>query len=110
MRLHFVNRRCNRTCSLNANFRLTASLTLAESPGQPSEERVEGLYIQTTLGGSPLIYYLLDQCRLHLHPSHRTDLPTYLPQSQLMIVPIANQRGVKGHAPQLVSPVTDKLT
>ena len=67
---------------------------LAESPGQPSEERVKGLYVQTTLGDCPLIYYLLDQCWIHLHPSHRTDLPTHLPQSQLMTVPIVNQRGM----------------
>ena len=53
MRLHFVNRRCNRTCSLNANFKLTASLTLAESPGQPSEERVEGLYPHVPAEGFP---------------------------------------------------------
>lgn len=27
---------------------------------------------------------LLDQCLLHLHPTHRADLPTYLPLPQLI--------------------------
>ena len=35
---------------------------------------------------------LLDQCLFHLHPIHMTDLPTYLPRPQLVIVLTVNSK------------------
>ena len=32
------------------------------------------------------VHPLLDQCLLYLYPTHMTDLPTYLPLPQLVIV------------------------
>ena len=32
------------------------------------------------------VHPLPNRCLLHLHPTHLTDLPTYLPQAQLVIV------------------------
>ena len=66
-----------------------------------------------------LVYPLLSQYLLHLHPTHMTDLPTYLPLPQLVIVLtfrserlhlIAYQSGGEGRAPLLVSLVTDEPT
>ena len=54
------------------------------------------------------VHPLPNQCLLHLHPPHRTDLPTYLPQ-----VPASDcsyQRSGEGCAPLLVSLVTDEPT
>ena len=65
------------------------------------------------------VHPLLDQHLLHLHPTHRTDLPTYLPWPQLVIVLtvgaehlhlLAYRSGGKGRAPLLVSLVTDEPT
>ena len=56
------------------------------------------------LSGHPLP----DQCLLHLHPTHMTDLPMYLPQ-----VPAGDcsyQSGGEGRAPLLVSLVTNEPT
>ena len=54
------------------------------------------------------VHFLPDQCLLYLYLMHMTDLPTYLPQAP------ANdcfyQRGDKGHAPLLVSLVTNEPT
>ena len=50
---------------------------------------------------------LLDQCLVHLYPTHMTDLPTYLPQA-----PATNERsyqwGSEGQAPLLVSLVANE--
>ena len=54
------------------------------------------------------VHPLLDQCLLHLHPTHLPDLPTYLPQ-----VPASDgsyQRVSEGRASLLVSLVTDEST
>ena len=51
---------------------------------------------------------LLDQCLLHLHPTHRTHLPTYSPQAPAG--DCSYQRGSEGRAPLLVSLVTDEST
>ena len=47
----------------------------------------------------------LNQCLLHLHPTHITDLPTYLPQ-----LATASQRGGEGRAPLLFSLLTNEPT
>ena len=52
------------------------------------------------------VHPLPDQCQLHLHPSHMTDLPTYLPQAQLVTVLIKGE----GRAALLVSLVTNEPT
>lgn len=58
------------------------------------------------------VHPLLDQWLLHLYTIHMTDLPTYLPQTQLVIILALNQnistmvafrRGSEGCAPLLVS-------
>ena len=54
------------------------------------------------------VHPLFDQHLLHLHPTHMTDLPMYLPLPQLVVV--FNQRGGEGRAPRLVSLVTDEPT
>ena len=55
----------------------------------------------------PSVYSLLTQYLLHLHPTHMTDLPTYLPQA-----PATNERsyqwGSEGQAPLLVSLVANE--
>ena len=65
------------------------------------------------------VHPLFLQCLLHLHPIHVTDLPTYLPLPQLVIVlaldqnistEIAYQRAHEGCAPLLVSLVTEEPT
>ena len=65
------------------------------------------------------VHSLLHQRPLHLHPTHMTDLPTYLCGHQLVIVLIldqniytltAYQRGNERYVPLLVSPVTGKPT
>ena len=43
----------------------------------------------------------LDQCLLHLHPTHMTDLPARLPQAPAS--DCSHQRGGEGHPPLLVS-------
>ena len=48
----------------------------------------------------------LDQCLLHLHPTHMTDVPTYLPQAPAG--DCSYQRDSEGCAPLLVSLVTDE--
>lgn len=52
------------------------------------------------------VHPLLDQGLLHLYPTHRTDLPTYLPQS--LASDRSYQRGNEGRVPLLVSLVTNK--
>ena len=60
------------------------------------------------------VHPLLDQCLLHLHPTHMTDLPTYLSQApandcssfRSEHLHYAYQRGREGHAPLLASLVT----
>ena len=77
------------------------------------------------------VHPLLNQCLLHLHPTYMTDLPTYLPPSQLVIVllfsserlsstlqvyrrrdihllQVISLRGYEGQAPWVVSLVTDE--
>ena len=65
------------------------------------------------------VHPLLDQCLLHLHPTHMTDLATYLPRPELVIILIFRsehlhlityQRSREGRAPLLVSLVTDEPT
>ena len=51
---------------------------------------------------------LLDQDLLLLHPAHMIDFPTYLPQA--LASDSTNPRGGEGHAPLLVSLVTDEPT
>ena len=54
------------------------------------------------------VHPLPNQCLLHLHPTHMTDLPAYLSQA-----PASNcsyQRGSEGLAPLLVSLVTNEPT
>ena len=78
------------------------------------------VYAQATQDGCSLALCtspLLNQCLLHLHPTHLTDLPTYLPLPQLVIVldldqssPLGLSRGGEGHATLLVSLVTDEPT
>ena len=51
------------------------------------------------------VHPLLDQ-GLHLHPTHRTDLPTYLPQA--LASDCFYQRGNERRVPLLVSLVTNK--
>ena len=55
------------------------------------------------------VHPLQDQCLLHLHTTHLTDLPTYLPQAQLVIV-LMKGAGCEGHTPPLVSLVTNEPT
>ena len=52
------------------------------------------------------VHLLLNQCLFHLHPTQMTDLPTYCPSSQLVIV---LNKGDEGCAPLLVSLVTNEL-
>lgn len=47
----------------------------------------------------------LNQCLFHLHPTHITDLPTYLAQ-----LATASQRSGEGCAPLLVSLLTNEPT
>ena len=54
------------------------------------------------------VHPLLDQCLLHLHPTHMTDLPIYLLQAPSS--DCSYQRCREGHAPLLVSLVTDEPT
>ena len=54
------------------------------------------------------VHCLLHQCLLHLHPTHKADLPTHLRN-----VPGGDyryQRGSEGRTPLLVSLVTDEPT
>ena len=50
------------------------------------------------------VHPLPDQCLLHLHPKHMTDLLTYLPQAPAS--DCSYQRGGEGRAPLLVPLVT----
>jgi len=52
------------------------------------------------------VHLLLDQSLLHLHPTHLTDIPTYVLQAPAS--ECSYQRGGEGHAPLLVSMVTNK--
>ena len=54
------------------------------------------------------VHPLPDQCLIHLHPIHMTDLPTYLPQAPAG--DCSHQRGGEGRAPLLVSLVTNELS
>lgn len=54
------------------------------------------------------VHPLLDQDLLLLHPAHMIDFPTYLPQA--LASDSSNPRGDEGHAPLLVSLVTDEPT
>ena len=54
------------------------------------------------------VHPLLDQDLLLLHPAHMIDFPTYLPQA--LASDSSNPRGGEGHAPLLVSLVTDEPT
>ena len=56
------------------------------------------------------VHALRDLYLLHLHPTHMSDLATYLlgtPRPQLVI---AYQRGGEGHVPLLFSLVTNEPT
>ena len=53
------------------------------------------------------VHPLLDQCLVHLYPTHMTDLPTYLPQAPATDE-CSYQWGSEGHAPLLVSLVTNE--
>ena len=55
-----------------------------------------------------IVHPLLDQDLLLLHPAHMIDFPTYLPQA--LASDSSNPRGGEGHAPLLVSLVTDEST
>ena len=55
-----------------------------------------------------IVHPLLDQDLLLLHPAHMIDFPTYLPQA--LASDSSNPRGGEGHAPLLVSLVTDEPT
>ena len=55
-----------------------------------------------------IVHPLLDQDLLLLHPAHMMDFPTYLPQA--LASDSSNPRGGEGHAPLLVSLVTDEPT
>ena len=60
---------------------------------------------QATQDGCPLaLCTSKNQCLLHLHPMHVTDLPMYLPQAA------ASESLSKGPAPLLVSLVTEEPT
>ena len=64
-----------------------------------------GLYGQGPLKMAVLllsVHPLLDQCLLHLYPTHMTDFPTYLPQAPATDE-CSYQWGSEGRAPQLVS-------
>ena len=51
---------------------------------------------------------LLNQCLLHLHPTHMTDLPMYLPQAPAS--DCSYQKGHEGRAHLLVSLITNEST
>ena len=55
-----------------------------------------------------IVHPLIDQDLLLLHPAHMIDFPTYLPQA--LGSDSSNPRGGEGHAPLLVSLVTDEAT
>ena len=64
-----------------------------------------GLYGQGSLKMAVLllcVHPLLDQCLLHLYPTHMTDFPTYLPQAPATDE-CSYQWGSEGRAPLLVS-------
>lgn len=54
------------------------------------------------------VHPLLDQDLLLLHPAHMINFPTYLPQA--LPSDSSNLRRDEGHAPLLVSLVTDEPT
>lgn len=66
------------------------------------------LYMARPLGLAILLLFvhpLLDLVLLHLHPAHRTDLPSYLPQTAARD---CSSWGGEGRVPLLVSLVTNE--